>query len=148
MKARRARSIIDSRMLTKTARNLSATSVRDAMHRGVFTCRADASALTATRVMAAHRVHAVAVVDEDGRCRGLISEPDIAAAIHDGQLTQTAFAISAPPLLVQPEDSVVHAAELMHAQGRSHVVVVDPTSRTPVGMLSVLDLVELLAVDE
>ena len=50
--------------------SLAGTTVRDAMHRGVVSCPPDASLRTLAAIMAAHRIHAVAVkVDERGRTR-------------------------------------------------------------------------------
>ena len=42
--------------------------VADAMHRGVVTCPEGASAVVAGRIMAAHRIHCVVVVNSSGHC--------------------------------------------------------------------------------
>jgi len=60
---------------------------------------------------------------------------------------QAAGDIGAAPVVVEPHDSVLRAAQLMHEHERSHAVVVEPHTCKPVGVLSVLDIVDLLAVD-
>ena len=132
---------------TIEAPELSRTTVGQAMHRGVFTCRGEASALTAARVMAAHRVHSVVVVDDNGSCIGVVTEADIAAAIHAGTIMERSADVGAAPVLVTPDDSVLRAAQLMDELERTHALVVDARSEKPVGVLSVLDLVDLLVED-
>jgi CBS domain-containing protein len=123
---------------------LSSILVEQAMHSGVFTCQADASGLTAARVMAAHRVHSVVVVDDVGTSLAVVTEADIAAAIHAGAIMQPAAEIGAEPIYLAPDDSALRAAQLMHERERSHAVVVEPRTCRPIGVLSVLDLIDLL----
>jgi CBS domain-containing protein len=47
--------------------------------------------------------------------------------------------------VLAPDDSALRAAQLMHERERSHGVVVDTNTGRPIGVLSVLDLVDLLA---
>ncbi len=119
--------------------------VDQAMHAGVFTCQEDASGLTAARIMAAHRVHSVVVVDGDGTSIAVVTEADIAAAIHADTIMQSATELGAEPVVLAPDDSALRAAQLMHEHERSHTVVVDTNTGRPIGVLSVLDLVDLLA---
>ena len=135
-------------MPAKAPNDLSRITVRAAMHPGVFTCRAEASGLTAARVMAAHHVHAVVVVDDERQCMGLLTEADIAAAVYAGTIAETAQSIGSSPLVVAPEASVLEAAQVMHENESSHVIVVDDERNIPIGMLSVLDLIDVLAEDE
>jgi predicted transcriptional regulator len=115
------------------------------MHRGLFTCRANATVVAAARVMAAHRVHSVVVVDDEGTALAVVTEDDIAAAIYGGMIARPAAEIGAGPVLVRRDDSVLRAAQLMHEHERSHALVVEPFSWKPIGVVSVLDLVDLLA---
>jgi CBS domain-containing protein len=126
---------------------LSSILVERAMHSGVFTCHADASGLTAARIMAAHRVHSVVVVDDDGTSLAVVTEADIAAAIHADTIMEPAAEIGAEPVFLAPDDSVLRAAQLMHEHERSHAVVIESNTGRPIGVLSVLDLVDLLAAD-
>ena len=60
--------------------------VHDAMHVGIVTCDAETSLRGVARLMAEHRVHAVAVADPGrrGRHQGVISDLEVAAAIATG----------------------------------------------------------------
>jgi len=116
-------------------------SVSEVMHRGVVTCSGESSALTAARVLAAHRIHCVVVRNGDGTPR-LVTDFDVAAAIYDDQLAElSAEELSRPAPLVRPEDTLAFALERMHEAHASHAVVVGPSFRL-LGVISVLDLVE------
>jgi CBS domain-containing protein len=116
-------------------------SVVDVMHRGVISCPGESSALTAARVMAAHRIHCVVVVGAD-RAPRLITDMDVAGAIYDEQLeTLSADDLSRPSPLLRPEDTLAFALERMHEHATSHAVVVGSSLRL-LGVIAVLDVVE------
>jgi CBS domain-containing protein len=116
-------------------------SVVDVMHRGVVTCPPDSSALVAATIMAAHRIHSVAVIGADEVPR-LITDLDIAAAIYDDQLeTLSADDLSRSAPLLRPEDTLAFALERMHECGTNHAVVVGPSLKL-LGVIAVLDVVE------
>jgi CBS domain-containing protein len=120
--------------------------VADAMHRGVITCRSGVPGRTAARIMAAHRIHSTVVVDEDGTCLGVVTDGDVAEALARGTIgTQSVDEIARTPAAVGPLEPIGRAAELMHERHTTHVVVVEPTSGRPVGVLSALDLLEIIA---
>ncbi len=50
-----------------------------------------------------------------------------------------------PVISVRPTATVHEAAEAMVRYGAQHVVVVDPAASTPVGVVSALDIADLLA---
>ena len=61
-------------------------------------------------------------------------------------LTATAGDMAATPAVVtSPEDSLAQAACLMHDYDIHHLLVVDSTSRRPVGIVSTLDLAAVVA---
>jgi CBS domain-containing protein len=116
-------------------------SVVNVMHRGVITCPGESLALTAARIMAAHRIHCVVVLGAGGAPR-LITDMDVAGAIYDDQLeTLCADDLSRPAPLLRPEDTLAFALERMHEHGTNHAVVVAPSLRL-LGVLAVLDVVE------
>lgn len=127
--------------------------VADAMHPGLVTCAPDASLRTVARMMATYRVHAILVTahgDEglpDGRSWGIVSDADLLRAAAAVDLDeQPARTISAAPLLtVAATDELAHAVELMGEHDVSHLLVVDPVSGRPVGVLSTLDVARALA---
>ncbi len=60
-------------------------SVADVMAREVVTCRAKDADVAVARVMAAHQIHRIPVVDEDMRAIGIVSLNDLALAMARGQ---------------------------------------------------------------
>lgn len=123
--------------------------VEEAMHRGVIACARDASLTDVARLMAENRVHAIIVRDEgrDGaRLWGVVSDLDLVAAAGVRDLDeQTAGASAASPVLrVSPRESLWRAAQLMTEHSSTHLVVVDPDTRRPVGVLSTLDIARAL----
>jgi len=88
------------------------------------------------------------VIDDAGRCTGLVSEWLLAqtstadvtalAAIHVGQI------LTGPPPVVGPRAPVADAAAVMVRDGTNAVVVVDSDGR-PVGVVTGSDLIRLLA---
>jgi len=127
------------------------TLVAEAMHPGVVTCSPHASLAVAARIMAAHRIHAVVVAeprDSGYVVRGVVSDRDVLEALAEGDAAaRTAGEVAARPLaLVTPIDPLDRAIALMRG-GHTHVVVVDPVTRHPVGVVSTLDVAELVARD-
>jgi CBS domain-containing protein len=120
--------------------------VLDAMHRGVVTCARQTSLVTVAHLMASQRIHCVAVVatmpDQSVKLCGVVSDRDLLAAAVRGSLADRTAAGSAATevVTVSPEDSLLDAAELMHDQGLTHLVVVVPETTTPIGVLSTLDV--------
>jgi CBS domain-containing protein len=120
--------------------------VADVMHRGVITCPSGASAITAARIMAAHHIHAAPVVGKDGRCSSIVTDGAIVEALERGTIgTQMVDGVAAAAAIVGPLEPLGRAIGLMHERRTTHVVVVEPASKQPVGVLSALDLLEILA---
>lgn len=120
------------------------TSISEAMHRGVVTCAAEASARAVARIMAAHRIHSV-VVTRAGEVPGVVTDAEISAAFYAGVIeARTADDLAKASPLLRPSDSLAFALERMHESGSTHAVVVSRALR-PVGVVSVLDIIESLA---
>jgi CBS domain-containing protein len=116
------------------------------MHHGVIACRPDTSAFAVARMMAAHRIHSVLVVAEDGSCTGIVCDTELEHALSTGALSDFAARdIAVAPVLVDPSDSVEHALERMHERGTTHLVVVHRATKRAVGVLSMLDIAEVLS---
>lgn len=130
------------------------TTVAEAMHAGLVTCAPHLSLAVIARIMAAHRIHAVVVAEpapESGGpiVLGVVSDLDVVAALADGALGDRTAGDAArtPPLCVHPRDRLERAVALMREHRTTHVVVVDPVRRRPVGVLSTLDVAEVIAQD-
>jgi CBS domain-containing protein len=134
--------------------SLEHATVSDAMHPGIITCEPDASLSEVARIMATRHVHCVAVVGishEEPPCGvwSVISDLDvIRAGVRDG-VESSARAISGEPLItVEPSVPLRAAGELMSAHGVSHLVVVEPRTERPIGILSTADIAGVLAWGE
>jgi CBS domain-containing protein len=121
--------------------------VLDAMRVGVISCSPDATLREVARVMATYRVHSVVISDTQGdRPWGIVSDVDLAAAANNDIDKIRARDIWRGELVtVTPEDPLRRAARLMADHSVSHLVVVQPHSGQPVGVLSTLDIAGVLA---
>ena len=137
--------------------SLGHASVADAMHPGIITCDAEATLTEVARTMATHHVHSVAVLSlargsrpsEEAEIWGIVSDLDlISAGIRGGPERPAADLAHQPPLIVEPTLPLREAGELMVAHGAPHALVVEPATNRPVGMLSTLDIVGILAWGE
>ena len=126
---------------------LRATPVTAAMHAGIITCAPKASLDQVASMMAEHRIHCVVVREgvAGGAC--VISDLDlVAAARADRARERTAGEIAASPTVaISSADTLERAAQLMHEYSTSHLLVLHSPSQAPVGVLSTLDLAEVMA---
>jgi CBS domain-containing protein len=130
---------------------LNRARVEDVMHEGVVTCGLHAPMTDVARKMAANRIHCVVVWNEPSRNEqaevwGVVSDLDLVKMAANHELsTHTAGACAATPaLIVAPDEPLLRAAQLMAEHEVAHLVVVDPETVEPVGVLSTLDLAYLL----
>jgi CBS domain-containing protein len=121
--------------------------VVDAMRVGVVSCPPDASLREVARIMATYRIHSLVVSElEGGRPWGIVNDLDVAAAAGQDVDAWTARDIARSELVtVAADEPLAHAARLMTEHEVAHLVVVQPHSGHPVGVLSTLDLAGVLA---
>ena len=123
------------------------------MHPGTVTCPPETPLRTVARMMARYSIHCVVVLadideaDWEGRLWGVVSDLDLVEAAAAADLDErTAGGTAASPLVtVPPEETLERAAQLMAEHETSHLVVVDPASDRPVGVLSTLDVARVIA---
>lgn len=138
-----------------TLRKTDLRIVDEAMHHGIISVPADTSLRAVAQLMADEGVHAV-VVRTDGESGtsddlwGVVTSLDLVAAAVVGVLeNQTAGASAATQVLtVEPHTSLTRAAQLMAEHMVTHLVVVQDGTRTPVGVLSTLDVARALGEDD
>lgn len=126
--------------------------VADAIHPGIVSCSLDASLTDVARLMATEHVHCVVAMGtshEEPAERfvwGLISDLDVLrAGIHQGP-DASARALALDPIIsVRSTMPLREAGELMLGRGVSHVIVIDPETQRPTGVLSSLDIIGALA---
>jgi CBS domain-containing protein len=130
---------------------LATARVVDSMTRGVICCRPDTPLREVAALMVRERVHAVYVfvtgpVDAEPELWGVVSDLDLVAAGRGDIDTLTAHDAAVEPLVTaEPDDPLDRAAQLLSEHGVSHLAVVDPYSRQPVGVLSTLDVARFSA---
>ena len=133
------------------APRLHQVSAGEAMHRGVLCVPLHTPLTKVAQMMARYQVHCVVALDERGeyqtRVWGLIPAAELARIATVDELENRTAGPSATSgvVTVEPADSVHDAARLMAENGVEHVIVVDPVSNRPVGILSTLDVARVLA---
>jgi CBS domain-containing protein len=94
-------------------------------------------------MMAAHRIHSVLVVADDGTCTGVVSDAGLENALASAAPASIrAREIAKAPVIVDPEDTLAHALELMHEHETTHLVVSRSRTNRLLGVLSMLDVAD------
>jgi CBS domain-containing protein len=126
--------------------------VADAMHPGIISCDTDATLTDVARMMATNHVHCIAVMGiahgeaAERPVWGVITDLDLVrAGIRTGPVELAGALVQQPITTVEPTTPLREAGELMLARGVSHLLVVEPQLQRPVGILSTLDIADLLA---
>lgn len=122
--------------------------VRDVMHEGVVTCPENVPLPEAARLMASQSVRALIVTDDACSLRGILSQSDLVNAKLEHpdtdawRNTTVAEVMTRSVLIVKPSDTLSAAAKTMIENHIHRIVVVDDADPcTPVGVLSMGDLV-------
>ena len=137
----------------QTYPTLETLRVADAMHPGLISCSPDTPLRAVARMMVMYRVHAILVsthgVEElpGGGVWGVISDTDLLRAVRAGGIDEEASGAlaSAPVLTVTTNDTLAHAAQLMADHDIAHLIVAEPYTARPIGVLSTLDVARALA---
>lgn len=121
---------------------LERTRVRDAMHTGILTTDPTTPLRVVAKLMAAQRVHAVAVADPDYARRpwGIVTDLDVAAAAAENADETAGQAAKQDVLTISSAEPLGWAAHQMVEHGVSHLVVIEPDTGHPCGIISTLDV--------
>jgi CBS domain-containing protein len=115
--------------------------VADAMRTGVITCPPDTSMESVARIMATNHVHAVVITGLAGGAPwGIVSDADLLSVAADASERLAGSCATEDPVMAKPSDRLADAVELMRERGVTHLVVGDPGSDHPIGILSTLDV--------
>jgi len=126
--------------------------VRDLMHPGMITCRADATLGQVSVLLTQNHVHALVVVDRDHRPVGILSDYDLLAGewlSADGQSLSAMRKLTAGELMSAPIDTVEagsalkQAAQTLIDKDINRLLVTDQGH--PVGVISISDFVASIA---
>jgi CBS domain-containing protein len=121
--------------------------VGDAMRVGVITCRRETTLADVAKMMVGYDVHSVVVseVRGDRSPWGIVTSLDLARAADElGSLTAGDVA-STELITIASDQPLEAAAELMAEHGVTHLVVVQPETSQPVGVISARGLAAALA---
>jgi predicted transcriptional regulator len=118
---------------------------------GVFAIRDDSTVHEAAQYLRDRQVRSVGVLDAGGRLVGVISQSDIsekvAAENKCPAWMRVSEIMSTTLVTVSPDRSLHDCLRLMEQNGFYHLLVVDPAG-TYHGMVSVRDLLSVIASDE
>jgi CBS domain-containing protein len=125
--------------------------VGDAMSRGLISCSPETPLRVVARMMATYGVHAIFVFEyaENGdrpQLWAVVSDLDLVAATRLDLDTLTAGATAVTPLVSVAADSPIgEAGSLMAQHGIAHLAVTEPSSHSPIGVISTLDIARAIA---
>ena len=128
--------------MTLSGPSLAHVRVHQVMHTGILTTDPSTPLRVVARLMADQRVHAVAVSDPDNARRpwGIVSTLDVAAAAAASADGTAGEAAATEVVTVSASDPLDQAARVMVEHNVSHLIVIDPGSGHPAGILSSLDI--------
>ena len=122
--------------------------VRDVMSRRVIEVSANQTMSEAAQAFAQSAVSSAPVVDDQGRCIGMLSAADFIK--RDGRMNGDVVHcyMSAALQSVATDESLLQAARVMSAEHIHHLPVLE--DKRPIGVVSTMDIVAALinAVDE
>jgi CBS domain-containing protein len=126
---------------------MTARTVADVMTKGPVNIAADSPLSEAVRLLDTHHITGMPVVDRDGQLVGVLSQTDLLRARTIGHLWNALPGLAVRHLMTMPavtaSESMTldEAATLMEERQIHRLIVVAEDGRTPVGVLSVSDLV-------
>jgi CBS domain-containing protein len=120
--------------------------VAQAMHLGVFVCPPDSGVRDVAAILVDRRVHCVAVAGAPGAALGFVTDIDVVRAAARGEDVRAAD-LAGEATWVDPEATLDTVAALMAREGTSHVLVSGSHEQQPIGVVSTLDVIDVLAVE-
>jgi predicted transcriptional regulator len=116
--------------------------VSDVMHTGMLTTDPTTPLRVVARLMADQHVHAIAVADPNYARRpwGFVTTLGVAKAAAEESDAIAGEVAETDILTVLADQSLGSAAQLMADNGVTHLIVIDPSTGHPSGILSSLDV--------
>ena len=121
--------------------------VRDAMRVGVITCRPETKLSDVARMMVGYDVHSVVVADVEPErgLWGIVTSLDLARVAGDLDSVTAREAATTDLATIRSNEPLRLAAEIMADHGITHLIVLQPDSDDPVGVVSARGLAGALA---
>lgn len=128
-------------------RSFEQARVRDVMSDGVVSCPPDMPLRAVAAIMARERIHSVVVFNGGPeRAWAIVSDLDVVSAASADLDRESARAVAGTPLVtVKPDELLARVVQLMSEYQTTHLVVVEPETDRPVGVVSSLDIAAVLA---
>jgi len=155
-------------MLNATLHRLQTLRVRDIMSRSVVAIQATQTMVEAANTLLAHEISGAPVLDDQGRCVGILSAGDFVKNLSDAQLTggearhrvvrdlpdgpfrldaiggeRVSAHMSPAVQSIQPDALLLDAARIMCAQHVHRLPVIAPDGHA-LGMVTALDMAAVL----
>jgi len=130
----------------------SSRTVAALMTRDPIVVSADAPIAEAARLLDAHHIHGLPVIDSEGALVGVVSQTDMLRARSTEDLwsrwpgLHVRHLMSSPALTIAADADVEDAVRLMEVEHVHRLVVLEPGGRTPLGIISTSDLVHAMLV--
>ncbi|MEF8756082.1 MAG: CBS domain-containing protein [Accumulibacter sp.] len=120
------------------------TRVRDLMHFGIISCSPDDNVGSVAKIMVDKEIHAVIVMDPDGKAIGVVSQTDMVLARQgrtaEQARTMLAREVMTPGCATCDADMLLSDAVSLLTARRMHRLVVTENDQ-PVGVISMTDVV-------
>jgi CBS domain-containing protein len=122
------------------------------MHRGMITCRTDATLGQVAVMLTQHRIHAIYVADRENRVTGMLTDFDLLTGewLSTDEVSLSAMRsmtagelMSTPPATIEAEAPIAEAARLMKDKDFKRLLALQDGQE--VGVLSISDLIASLA---
>jgi len=125
----------------------SDATVHDAMRVGVITCRPETKLTDVARMMVGYDVHSIVVADVDSErgLWGIVTSLDLARAADDLSSATAREVATTNLITVRSNEPLRRAAELMAEHGVTHLIVLQPDSDDPIGVISARGVAAALA---
>jgi len=138
--------------MSETAPILEELRIADVMHPGILTCARETPLRTVASMMARYDVHAVCVfggaeTSDVAQLWGIISDFDLVGSALAGDLDLCTAGTTAttPVVMVSGRETLDEAARRMVENATAHLIVIEPDTGQPVGVISTLDIAAALA---
>ena len=125
---------------------LTGVTVREAMRPGVITCLPETRPPTLATIMVTHGIHVVVVAPPAHGTPLIVTDRELVRAALEGGENAHASDLAGGPAATLPADAGLdEAVAMMAARYVTHILAVEPSSGTPAGIVSSLDVVAILA---
>ncbi len=130
------------------------------MNQNVITVNAEMSCKELISVLLSHKITGVPVVNTQGVLVGMMSANDILRSLQsltettDGAVSRhlsnasVADAMEPTVIVAYPHTTVEELANLMYRNQVHRIVIVEPTEKRPIGIVTTSDLLKLIATAE